>query len=115
MRPEDRPAPYIQTTIHPAQLQRAAAERRAEIERAIKARQERDAEAAEARERKARERAASGLEQYREEQRMRWLAAAGSEDGFSAAWPSLRQQYVLERQNAVDKAVDELRAAHGTL
>src|SRR5215213_1219554 len=98
------------TRYTPEQLERERQARSEATERAIEARQAREAALVEQRERERLERAAGELDAYKAERRIKWIAATGSEDGFLAAWPAMRERYVAERGSMKEQLMAELRA-----
>lgn len=98
------------TTVSPAQREREARERHEATDRAIRERQAEDAQLAAEREQRQREQAAAQLEAYREDRRRHWIATTGSEEGFAAAWPKLREEYANRAPDPVQRATERLRS-----
>ena len=98
------------TTISPLATERERQQRHEATQRAIRERQQRDAQRAAEREKAAQERAASELEAYKEERRRQWIGATGSEAGFEAAWPKMREEFAT-RGSLRDQIAAEMKAS----
>lgn len=105
------------TRTTPAQLEAHARAERESIRQAIAERQQRDERMAQEREQKQRQRAADELEAYRERSLDRFVKAGGTSSDWPDTWKRLRQEYLLGKMESdpVERATEQLRAAHGTL
>ncbi len=88
------------------ELERRRRERDARIRAAVAERQRMEAELAEQNERRRRDEAAARLESYRQQCYGRFVAAGGTEADFERAWPTLKEQHLIEQ--ATRDPIEEL-------
>jgi hypothetical protein len=105
---------HYPTTISPQEMERAQRERSEKAFAAIERRKEREAAREAEREKAEHDQGVAELEAYQDKARAAWLSNGGTAADFSAAWPKLREAYLLERTGEAltrrERKVEEMMA-----